>query len=133
MRPTDYSDDILLKAAEYVQCFLDDESRAELSPPQVIPSHVGLFRYIGIGKTTGYRWKDEEGKEQFRDILEECLDLQHIMLVNTGLVGGFNPVVTKMILTKHGYSDKIEQQHTSPDGSMSPTRIEVVAGDNSES
>jgi len=31
------------------------------------------------------------------------------------------------MMTKHGYSDKQELAHTSPDGSMSPTRIELVA------
>jgi len=46
--------------------------------------------------------------------------LQHRGLVNGGLSGKFNPAITKMMMTKHGYSDKQELAHTSPDGSMSP-------------
>jgi len=54
---------------------------------------------------------------------------QERKLVTGGLEGKYNPAITKMMLTKHGYSDKVEQAHTSPDGSMSPTRIEITAPD----
>jgi hypothetical protein len=27
----------------------------------------------------------------------------------------------KLLLANHGYSDKVAQEHTSPDGSMTPT------------
>jgi len=47
--------------------------------------------------------------------------------VNRGLDGTFNAAITKLILHNHGYSEKQELAHTSPDESMSPTRIELVA------
>ena len=34
-----------------------------------------------------------------------------------------------MMLTKHGYSDKVEQDHTSSDGSMTPKEIIIRAVD----
>ena len=59
-------------------------------------------------------------KDAFRDICSAIAELQEIKLVTGGLVGGWNPQVTKMILTKHGYSDKQEIDHGSSDGSMTP-------------
>jgi hypothetical protein len=53
-------------------------------------------------------------------------------LLNNGLDGTFNPPITKMMLSKHGYSDKIEQDHTSSDGSMKQqiiVKMEPVAND----
>jgi hypothetical protein len=32
-----------------------------------------------------------------------------------------------MMMTKHGYSDKVEQDVTSSDGSLAPTRIIIEA------
>ncbi|WP_415843310.1 terminase small subunit [Xenorhabdus thuongxuanensis] len=49
-------------------------------------------------------------------------------LINKGLTGDFNSTIAKMMLTKHGYSDKQEIDHRSPDGSMSPAKIVLVAG-----
>ena len=56
-------------------------------------------------------------------------ETQERSLVRGGLEGKYNPAITKMMLTKHGYSDKVEQDLTSSDGSMSPTRIEITAPD----
>jgi len=49
------------------------------------------------------------------------------MLISGGLRGEMNSTITKLMLANHGYSDKVEQAHTSPDGSLAPTRIEIVA------
>ena len=54
-----------------------------------------------------YRWADEEGNE-FRDILDSIMDYQRFELTNKGLKGETNSVITKLMLTKHGYSDKQE-------------------------
>lgn len=86
----------------------------------VIPSVVGLAIAIGITKSTCYEWAKDENKTAFSDILTRVEQIQERKLLQGGLAGGFNPAVTKMILTKHGYSDKLEQAHTSPDGSMTP-------------
>ena len=42
------------------------------------------------------------------------------MLINGGLMGDFNASIAKVMMTKHGYSDKQEIDNTSSDGSMSP-------------
>jgi hypothetical protein len=38
------------------------------------------------------------------------MKLQESKLLNEGLKGNFNATITKLILTKHGYSDRIEQE-----------------------
>jgi hypothetical protein len=38
--------------------------------------------------------------------------LQERTLLNGGLGKDFNPVITKLVLGKHGYSEKQEIQHT---------------------
>ena len=89
----------------------------------MIPSIAGLACSIGIHRDTIHAWvKDSE--HPFSDIYKDIMQFQERKLLNGGLGGDFNPAITKMILTKHGYSDKIEQAHTSPDGTMTPTAIE---------
>ena len=63
-RPTDYTEDMLELARDYI----DD-------CPDKVPMVVGLCKHINRAKSTVYRWAKEEGKEPFRDILEEIEDL----------------------------------------------------------
>jgi len=104
-RPTDYDSDTLTKAIDYLECYTEDGSQ--------IPSVVGLCQYIGRGKTTIYRWRDDEDKVEFRDILEQIMEIQEVKLIQGGLSSTFNSTITKMMMTKHGYADKIEQDVTS--------------------
>lgn len=83
-----------------------------------IPSLAGLACYLGVARETLYDWKSKE--KAFSDILNEILTLQERTLLNGGLSKDFNPIITKLVLSKHGYSDKVEQDVTSSDGSMTP-------------
>ena len=67
--------------------------------------------HIGIAKSTCYRWI-EEGKLEFKDIVDTVADLQEQKLVTNGLTNEFNASITKLMLTKHGYSDKVESTNT---------------------
>ena len=95
-RPTDYTDELMAKARTYI-----DETE------DAVPIVVGLCLHIGISKATAYRWA-EEGKQEFKDILDEVKERQEVGLVNGGLNNDFNSAIAKMMLTKHGYSDKQE-------------------------
>jgi hypothetical protein len=48
-------------------------------------------------------------------------------LVNKGLNNTFNAAITKLVLGKHGFHDKMDQDLTSSDKSMQPNVIELVA------
>jgi len=99
MRPTTYTDELVEQARSYV-----DNYKAE---GEIIPTVVGLCKYIKRGKTTVYNWLKDDDKEEFRDIVSEIEEYQHIELLNGGLSGGFNPMISKLILGRHGYTDKV--------------------------
>lgn len=111
-RPTKYTPELL----EAAWAYLDNYEEAG----DLVPTVVGLALSIGITKTTCYAWAKEEGKEEFSNLLTRVENMQERKLVFGGLSGEYNPAITKMMMTKHGYSDKIEQDHTSSDGSMTP-------------
>ena len=46
------------------------------------------------------------------------------MLANSGLKGDTNASITKLLLTKHGYSDKVENALTGADGG--PVQIQEI-------
>lgn len=120
-RPSKYNDEILEKARDYVDNYRDHGDQ--------VPTLVGLALILGIRTETVYAWEADENKEEFSDILTRIRQAQHQRLVNNGLIGDFNPAITKMMLTKHGYSDKQELDHKSTDGSMKPTTIVLKAPD----
>lgn len=118
-RPSKYDDEMLARAEWYADNYAEKGD--------VVPTVVGLALHLGVATATVYNWSKDADKEEFLGIFTRIEQLQHQGLVNGGLSNAFNPAITKMMLTKHGYSDKVEQSHTSPDGSMTPTRIEIVA------
>lgn len=118
-RPSKYNADMQAAAEQYVNNFHEYGD--------VVPTVASLALHLDVAIKTLYNWATEENPE-FLHIFNRLELLQHKSLVNGGLAGGFNPAVTKMMLTKHGYSDKQEIDHRSGDGSMAtPTRIEIVA------
>lgn len=109
-RPTKLTDELLEKAEEYVYDFRANED--------VVPSVAGLACYLQISRSSLYNYKDENAR--FLDIVERVELLQEKMLVNGGLMGDFNPTIAKLMMTKHGYSDKQEVDNRSSDNSMRP-------------
>lgn len=118
-RPTSYTPKLVKAAWDYV-------NGGWTAAGDKVPTVAGLACEIGVHRDTCYQWADDESKE-FSDILKAIAQKQERELVNNGLDGTFNPPITKMMLTKHGYSDRVEQDHTSSDGSMKPQVIEIVA------
>ena len=108
-RPTVVTDEVLQKAEDYI---FDD---GFILAHDVVPSVAGLACYLGIGRSTIY-----DNKEKFSDILEAIEQKQEKMLINNGLLGEFNGTITKLMMTKHGYTDKAEVDNKSSDGSMTP-------------
>lgn len=104
-RPTEYTQETIDAAWEYVNGGWQKVEGA------VIPSLVGMCRVINRGKSTIYDWAKDPEKE-FSDIVQALNELQEEILANKGLVGDFNASITKLIMTKHGYSDKQEVQQT---------------------
>jgi hypothetical protein len=121
-RPTKYTPELIEKAYEYLDVY-------NTVCGDVIPSVVGLCLYLDIRTSTAYDWAKQDEKKEFSDILAKCIQLQENKLVNGGLSNSMNSNIVKLVLGKHGYSDKQQVDHQSSDGSMSPTKIEIVAPD----
>ena len=92
-----------------------------------VPSIAGLACEIGVYRETCHNWAKDQDNEFF-DILKAIAQKQERTLVNMGLDGTFNPPITKMMLSKHGYSDRVETDHKSSDGSMTPPKTVVLRG-----
>jgi len=99
-RPTKYNDEILEKSNEYIKDYA--------SLGDVMPTLVGLAAHLGVRRETVHAWAKDNNKEEFSNIYDIVMAKQHQVLVNKGLIGDFNPALTKLFLTKHGYSDKTE-------------------------
>ena len=120
-RPTVYGDNILKRARGYLTTFKD--------MGDVVPSIAGLACVLGVTRETCRAWGNDPDKAEFSAILGELAQRQERELLNNGLAGNFNAPITKMMLTKHGYSDRVEQDMTSSDGSMKPQQIIIRAAD----
>lgn len=115
-QPTLYSEAMLSRSRDYLVKY------KEPGMDEVVPSVEGLADYLGVSRQTIYNWADDEDKLPFFDILQQLLVKQGKLLVNSGLKGDFSSLITKMMLTKHGYVEKTETDIT--------TRGEKVMGIN---
>ena len=116
-RPTEYTTEILEKAQEYLDSCVDEEydwtktdgdksTSYEHRIRVNLPSIEGLARYLNIARSTLYLWEKEH--QEFSDILGDIKAEQAQRLIKNGLSGDYNSTISKLILTKHGYSDKQE-------------------------
>jgi hypothetical protein len=99
-RPTDYGPEVIKAAAAY-----RDE---KLPSGQFLHTIEGLAIHLGIARSTIYKWASESDKIEFSDIYNEILARQALTLINNGVKGTFNATITKVMLTKHGYREGIE-------------------------
>lgn len=126
-RPSIYTPGLLERARDYVLNYADYGD--------MIPSIAGLACELKISRDTCHSWAKDDDKPEFSDIIRDIAQAQERKLVNGGLSGDLNPQITKLVLAKHGYSDKQEIDHTSSDGSMSQQHnvtIELVKPNGSD-
>ena len=117
-RPTKYNEEALNTAEDYIVNFSDYGD--------AIPSVVGLAVALETHRDTIYAWATEEGKESFSDIVKRLSTNQERKLLNGGLDNSFNPTIAKLLLGKHGYSDKTETDITSGGEKLSAPTYTVV-------
>ena len=107
-RPTTYSAEALAQAQAYVNEFVPTNDEA-------IPTVAGMAFALSISKNTIHNWAKDEDKPEFLVLFEAMMARQEMMLVSGGLKTTFNPTITKLILTNHGYTDKAEVKDTTDD------------------
>ena len=75
-----------------------------------IPTIEGLAVYLGVSKQSVYVWRNKY--PEFDEVVEKLLAVQADLLINNGLSGDYNPTISKVLLTKHGYREGMEQTVT---------------------
>lgn len=109
-RPTKLTDELVFMAEQYLEVYQEELN-------QVVPTIVGLCNYINVSKSTVYKWKEEGRNQILSDTLERIEETQCIGLINGGLSNQFNSAITKLLLANHGYTEKVQQDNISSDGS----------------
>ena len=114
-RPSEFDEHINEMTREYLDSY-DSQ----------IPTLAGLSLHLGVNKSTIYAWNDatshkdglvaDEIYSQFSALLGNLKAEAEDKLIEKGLTGDFNAAITKLMLTKHGYSDKEHKEISGPDG-----------------
>ena len=71
-----------------------------------LPSKGGLAVYLNVTRETVYDWAQKY--PEFSYIIERLGAIQEERLLNNGLSGTYNPTIAKVLLTKHGYREGID-------------------------
>lgn len=116
-KPSKYTPELIAKAKKYLTKWED--------LGDVIPMLCSMAEYLDISLSTLYSWEKEakEGDESKAEILEVCARVrqaQEKVLINKGLSRVSDASLSKLLLMKHGYSDRQDVNVQSEDGSMSP-------------
>jgi len=117
-RPTNFNAGTLATTKDYIENYKSKYGHQ-------MPSVAGLAVVLKVGRRGIYQWEDQQESPEFQHMLEELQAEQELVLFNRGLVGEFNSTISKLALTKHGYSDKQEQEITGTVSIDSVTRTIV--------
>lgn len=91
-----------------------------------VPSIAGLAQLLDCDRETIHRWSKDETKPEFSNIINKLMSYQELALVDNGLDGTYNPTVTKLMLSKHGYSDSDNKQGVTVNVVINDKPVEVV-------
>lgn len=144
-RPTSYSELMLQKTREYIDaCNEEHEVRYRpvlskdgkneiLNEPYIhynpkIPTIEGLAYELKVNKTTIYEWENKV--EEFSNVIDELRNKQASQLVNKGLSGQYNSTIAKVLLTKHGYREGLDQ--TTNDKDLPTPLLNAISNNNSD-
>ena len=128
-RPSLLDEEMLERAKHYMI-----EGYKEIE--NIVPSVAGLSCYLGVSKSTVYEWAKDTPENRlipirvmFSDTLDAIQAKQEMLLINGGLSQSFSGTITKLMLANHGYSDKVQTDVTSSDGSMTPKGLDDFYAD----
>lgn len=112
-RPTDYTPELLERARGYLgQLKPDVYDEVSKTWDLDLPSIASFAGYIGLSRETVHTWAKDPEKKEFSDIYLDILRKQEEVITRGSMGGKYNPTITKLLLTKHGYSDKTETDIT---------------------
>lgn len=122
-RPSDYDGEKTCAIArEYIQSCIDKETtfhrtrgKTSNSYDRIIqanfPTIEGLALKLNIARRTIYEWADRY--PDFNHMVEWLQSKQAEMILKNSASGNYNPMIAKLILSKHGYKESQEVDVTS--------------------
>jgi hypothetical protein len=120
-RPTIYNEEYITKTREYLNSCVDDIANKKVK----LPSIEGLASFIGINRDTIYDWC--KTNKEFSDIIDNLREKQAEKLLDNGLAGTYNSTIAKVLLTKHGYREGIDND-IDLGGKANPVLVKFVNG-----
>lgn len=132
-RPTLLTQELIDKARTYLDtCHatpIETEKGGVSYVDVQLPKVVDLALMLKVSKSTVYEWcqGEDELSKQFSDIVNEVNAAQEKMLIDKGLGGLFQPKTTGMLLSKHGYSEKLETDITTGGEKINTVSPETLA------
>ena len=94
-RPSKYTPEIVEKARAFVE-----------GRKGQFTMIAELALELGVRRSTIYEWCSDPQKHTFSDIVETLMASQEVYLAKGALTGDLNANISKLLLTKHNYSDK---------------------------
>jgi hypothetical protein len=128
-RPIEFNNSVTERAKQYLSQCVDTVDSELIGKLKVkLPSIEGLANFLDIDYSTVYEWK--KTYPEFSYIVDKVKFAQFEKLVDNGLAGSYNASIAKLILSKHGYSEKQEIQHSGDESNpITIKRIERVIVD----
>ena len=120
-RPSKYTPELLERATEYMDGAWKTEGDA-------IPMLCGLAVYCGITEKTVQEWKNDPEKQEFGELCARVMDDQKRSLINKGLTRESDASLSKLLLMKHGYSEKQDVDVTSKGKEITGITRRVIHG-----
>lgn len=116
-RPSEYNENYPSQVRAYIEQCKDVEEQKIITDGDKstsykykykvkLPTIEGLALFLKIATSTVYEW--EKIHPAFSEVISELRQEQADRLINMGLSGDYNPVITKVLLTKHGYVEAKE-------------------------
>ena len=75
-----------------------------------VPSETSFARWLGIWTSTLFEWREKF--PEFADIIERLLEVQKDFLLDWSISWRLNPLIAKLLLSKHGITERTETVHS---------------------
>lgn len=115
-RPSEYGPHVIEAAEAYIQQCRDSYESVPYGDKNIVrfkvklPSIEGLALALGITRDTVYDW--EKHHKDFSYTVSKLRHLQVERLIDNGLAGTYRADIVKLILSRHGYVEKTQQDLT---------------------
>ena len=112
---------------------LNDDEMAQVEALASVLSTEQIADYLGIGRTTFYTIMDRQPdvSERYKRGRAKAIGTVSQSLIKKA-INGDNTAAIFYLKTQAGWKETTTQEHTSPDGSMTPTVIERVIIDSTQ-